>query len=123
MALWMELLLTLLAAVGMLALGWVLFGKLVAPVGGEEAPVYAVIPASGSGEGLEHTVRGLLWLRGGQLARCTIVIADGGLDQSGRAVAAALCGQGGTVLCPMERVPDLLRQDAAPQARQSENSR
>ena len=36
MTLWMELLLTLLAAVGLLALGWVLFGKLVAPVGGKE---------------------------------------------------------------------------------------
>ena len=48
----MEFLLTLLAAVGLLALGWVLFGKLVAPVGGKESPIYAVIPASGGGDGL-----------------------------------------------------------------------
>lgn len=111
----MELLLTLLAAAGLLALGWVLFGKLVAPVGSLETPVYAVLPASGGGEGLEHAVQGLLWLRGGQLAQCTIVIADGGLDKSGRAVAAALCGQGQAVLCPIEDLPGLLRQGAAPE--------
>lgn len=115
MTLWMEMLLTLLAAIGLLALGWLLFGRLVTPVGDAETPVYAVIPASGSGEGLEHAVKGLLWLRGGQLAQCTIVIADEGLDPGGRAVAAALCGQGQAVLCPTENLPGLLRQSSAPQ--------
>ena len=120
MTLWMELLLTLLAAVGLLALGWVLFGKLVAPVGGKESPIYAVIPASGGGDGLEHTVRGLLWLQGGQLARCNCRIVDCGLDQRGRAAAAVLCEQGGVILCPMEQLADLLRPDSAPQAQQKD---
>lgn len=88
-AIW-QVLLALLAAVGLLALGWLTFGRLLTPVGGGGGgPVYAVVPASGDGAHLEQDVKGLLWLRGGELARFTIVIADGGLDGTGRAVAAA----------------------------------
>ena len=101
----LQILLALLAAVGLLALGWVLFGKLVTPVGGSGGPVYAVVPAYGPGEHLEQDVKGLLWLRGGELARFTIVIADNGLDQSGRAVAAALLADStGVVVCPGDRL-------------------
>ncbi len=99
-----QALLALLAALGLLALGWVLFGKLVTPVG-DGGPVYAVVPASGGGEHLEQDVKGLLWLRGGELARFTIVIADNGLDGAGRAVASALlAGSTGVVLCPGDRL-------------------
>ena len=82
------------------------FGRLLTPVGGGGGgPVYAVVPASGDGAHLEQDVKGLLWLRGGELARFTIVIADGGLDGTGRAVAAALLARGqGIVLCPAERL-------------------
>ena len=67
-AIW-QVLLALLAVVGLLALGWLLFGKLVTPVGGGGGgPVYAVVPAAGDGEHLEQDVKGLLWLRGGELA-------------------------------------------------------
>ena len=93
-AIW-QVLLALLAAVGLLALGWLTFGRLLTPVGGGGGgPVYAVVPASGDGAHLEQDVKGLLWLRGGELARFTIVIADGGLDGTGRAVAAALLARG-----------------------------
>ena len=104
-AIW-QVLLALLAAVGLLALGWLTFGRLLTPVGGGGGgPVYAVVPASGDGAHLEQDVKGLLWLRGGELARFTIVIADGGLDGTGRAVAAALLARGqGIVLCPAERL-------------------
>ena len=96
--------LALLAAAGLLALGWALFGKLLAPAGAG-APVYAVVPAAGDGGALEQTVKGLLWLRGGELARFTIVIADGGLDPAGRARAAALLARDrGIVLCPADRL-------------------
>ncbi len=53
-----------------------------------------MVPASGDGAHLEQDVKGLLWLLGGELARFTIVIADGGLDGTGRAVAAALLARG-----------------------------
>jgi len=106
-AIW-QVLLALLAVVGLLALGWLLFGKLVTPVGG--GPVYAVVPAAGDGEHLEQDVKGLLWLRGGELARFTIVIADSGLNDTGRRVAAALLtGSRGMVLCPMEQLETYLR--------------
>ena len=106
-AIW-QVLLALLAAVGLLALGWLTFGRLLTPVGG--GPVYAVVPASGDGAHLEQDVKGLLWLRGGELARFTIVIADGGLDGTGRAVAAALLTRAqGIVLCPAERLGEYIR--------------
>ena len=96
-----QVLLALLAAVGLLALGWLTFGRLLTPVGGGGGgPVYAVVPASGDGAHLEQDVKGLLWLRGGELARFTIVIADGGLDGTGRAVAAALLARGQGIVRP-----------------------
>ena len=53
-AIW-QVLLALLAAVGLLALGWLTFGRLLTPVGGGGGgPVYAVVPASGDGAHLEH---------------------------------------------------------------------
>ena len=99
-----QVVLALLAAAGLLALGWTLFGRLLVPAGGSGA-VYAVVPAAGDGSGLEQTVKGLLWLRSGDLARFTIVIADGGLDPAGRAAAAALLARDrGIVLCPADRL-------------------
>lgn len=112
--------LSLLAAAGLLALGWVLFGKLVTPVGGQGGPVYAVVPASGDGEHLEQDVKGLLWLRGGDLARFTIVIADGGLSPAGRAAAAALLKSAtGVVLCPAGRLGEYLSESTAKTIRQT----
>ncbi len=102
----LEVLLALLCAAGLLALGWVLFGRLLTPVGGRSGgPVCAVVPAAGDGETLEHDVRGLCWLRGGNLADFTIIIADAGLDDGGRAAAAALLDRTpGLVYCPMEQL-------------------
>ena len=101
----LQALLALLTAAGLLALGWALFGRLVTPAGESGGPVYAVVPADGGGDHLEQDVKGLLWLRGGELARFTIVIADNGLDESGRAVAAALLADStGVVVCPGDRL-------------------
>lgn len=108
----MEVALSLLAAAGLLALGWILFGRLLTPVGGvPSVPAYVVLPAQGDGAGLEQAVDGLLWLHGGHLARFTIVLADAGLNDQGRAMAAALMERGnGLVLCPLEELPSLLRE-------------
>ena len=105
----LQAMVALLAATGLLALAWLCFGKLLLPVSG--GAVYAVLPVQGEAETLEHDVRGLCWLRGGQAARFTIIIADAGLTPRGRAVALALMGeQGGMVLCPLERLGEYLRQ-------------
>ena len=100
----LQAVLALLAAVGLLALGWTLFGWLLAPSEGD-GPVYAVVPAAGEGAHLEQDVKRLLWLRGQQKKGFTIVIADGGLDPAGRAVAAALLtGATGVVVCPADQL-------------------
>jgi len=111
----MEAGLSLLAAAGMLALGWLLFGRLITPVGGAPGvPAYVILPARGDGAGLEQAVDGLLWLRGGDLARFTIVLADAGLNEQGRTVAAALLGRGSPLtLCSLEDLPAYLAQKSA----------
>ena len=103
--------LALLSALGLLGLGWLLLGRLLTP-GLGDGPVYTVTPASGTGDGLEHTVKGLLWLRKNGLLQGTIVIADGGLDPAGKAVAAALLADAtGVVLCPAGQLGAYLTQE------------
>ena len=89
MELFLQVLAALLIVAGLLGLGWLLFGKLVAPVGAE-GRVFAVVPAAGDAETLEHDIQGLLWLRGGDLARFTVVNADYGLRGQGRILALLL---------------------------------
>ena len=102
-----ELFLDTLSVIGLLALGWFLFGRLLVPVG--PGPVYAVIPARGGGEGLEQTVRGLLWLRGGELVGARIVVVDLGLDAEGRALAQHLCADAEQVcLCTAEELNEII---------------
>lgn len=102
----LEAVIALLAAAGLLALGWMLFGRLLAPVGGKGGGrVFAVLPVKGAGETLEHDVTGLLWLRGGGMARFTVLIADAGLDEEGRKLAGLLAQrENGVELCSVEEL-------------------
>ena len=52
----------LLAGAGLFIFGWLLLGRLLAPIG-TKGPIVAVLPAVGDGQTLEHDLRGLLWLR------------------------------------------------------------
>lgn len=105
-----EILMIFLCAAGLVILGWYLFGRLAAPVGEKAGgPVYAVVPAAGSGENLERNLRGLHWLEDGGWARMTIVIADGGLNEQGRSAAAALLTRvPEAVICPADRLGELV---------------
>lgn len=104
----LETLLSLLAVFGLFSLSWLLFGRLLSPLECG-APVYAVIPARGSGGALEQTVRGLLWLKAGKPGRYTVLIADIGLDAEGLSVAAALSNRDPRVIvCPMESLTEYL---------------
>lgn len=87
MALFLELLVALLAAFGLVCLGWLAFGRLILPVGGEGMTTCAVVLAKGDGGGLEQTVSGLLWLRRTGLWRGRILIVDRGLSEEGLNVA------------------------------------
>ena len=82
----------LLAAFGLVCLGWLALGALLLP--GSCAARF-VVSARGGGEGLEHTVKGLLWLRRTGLWRGGIVIEDCGLNGDGLALARALAENSG----------------------------
>ena len=106
----LEMALSLLAVLGLLSLGWLLFGRVLTP-GPLASPAFAVVPAEGDGCALEQTVKGLLWLRAGEVRRYTVVIADAGLDSDGVAIAQRLAQrEPGIVLCTLNEVPRLLRQ-------------
>ena len=82
----------LLAAFGLVSLSWLVLGALLLP-GRCEARL--TVPAQGGGEGLEQTVKGMLWLRRAGLWRGEIVIEDCGLDGDGLALARALAEKNG----------------------------
>ena len=103
----LEVVLSLLAVVGLMSLGWLSFGHLLVPSGGEG--IWALIPGRGDGGDLEQQVRSLLWLRGGGLLSGNIVILDWDLTPGGRAVAAALClREPGIDLCPAARLMEYI---------------
>lgn len=77
----------LLAAFGLLALCWLLLGRLLLPV---PLDLTVSLTGHGDGEGLEHGVRALHWLRRTGLWRGDIRILDGGLSPRGLAVARRL---------------------------------
>ena len=93
-----ELFETLLAAFGLTCLVWLVYGRLVLPVGAGDTRTQAVVCAGGAGAGLEQTVAALRWLRRTGLWRGRIVIRDCGLDPSGRAAAMALAMEPGVEL-------------------------
>ena len=98
----LDILLALLAALGLASLGWLIFGRLVTPAG-RGKQLFAVLPVRGDGCGLEYTLAGLGWLQRAGLARFSVVVADAGLDPRGRAVAATLAGEHPEILfCPLE---------------------
>lgn len=87
-----QFLAVLLAAFGLVSLGWLAVGWLLLP---GVCPVRAVVDAKGSGEGLEQSVKALLWLRRTGLWRGAVIIDDHGLDEGGAALARALAAQRG----------------------------
>lgn len=97
-----EIVLCFLAALGGAGLLWLLGGRLLLPW---RPGVCWVIAARGKGETLEHTLRGVLWLRRGELCPRAVLIADCGLDPEGAALAAALAEEHqGVCLVPGHRL-------------------
>jgi len=103
----LEIVMALTAAFGMLALGWLLFGRLVAPMD-MDGPVYTVVRARGDGAGLEQEVNGLLWLVAERMPDARVVIVDMGLTPAGQKKAELLSGRPGVALCRPEELAGLL---------------
>lgn len=103
----LEIVLSLLAVTGLLALGWLCFGKLLRPMGGKGA--VTLLPAREEGEDLEQALTGLLWLRGAGLTVGRVVVVDLGLTAAGKDLARLLTEQEtGVYLCQREELPECL---------------
>ena len=83
-----EILLTALCVLGLSLAGWWLTGRLLRPI--PHSAVYAVIPCRGDGDGMEQTVRALVWLRSLGLLNCPVILMDAGLSPMGRETALRL---------------------------------
>ena len=77
----------LLAAFGLVCLGWLALGMMLLT---GRCATRLTVSAQGGGEGLEQTVKGLLWLRRTGLWRGEVDIEDCGLNTDGLALARAL---------------------------------
>ena len=85
-----ELIMALLAAIGLLSLAWLLFEHALLPAGCIGAPMCVVIRGEGAGCGLEHTIHTMILRQSREKARCPLVLVDVGLNEEGRVVANLL---------------------------------
>lgn len=92
----------LLAVFGLVCLVWLAYGWLLLP---GRCPMGVVVTAAGEGEGLEQTIRGLLWLRRSGLWNGSIVIRDGGLSREGLTLTLLIARREGVEFCG--RAPEL----------------
>lgn len=105
----LEILLAILAAVGLAGILWMLWARCLLPLGGEDGRIAAVVCGCGDGAGVEQSVRSLLRLRRCNLYHGLILILDCGLDEQGRALARLLCANSGEVmLCDESELSDLI---------------
>ena len=109
-----EIILAVLCAALLLTLNRKLFFRLLHPSQKGTLPVFAVVPATGNGDGLEHTLRHLLWLQEEKLSAFTILVVDAGLTPGGQDTLSALLRKEPTLLfCPAEEATLILqRKDA-----------
>lgn len=92
----MTQILAIFSVIGMACLVWLGCGWLLLP---GRCPVQAVVSAMGPGDGLEQTVRGLVWMRRAGLWRGVIAIRDDGLSHDGLTLALTLARQDGVEFC------------------------
>ena len=107
MGLLIDILLTMVCAIGLAFLAWWLFGRLLRPIPEQQARV--LIPGRGEGESLEQTVRTFIWLRGLGLMNCPIIIADVDLTPEGWELALRLTVRWPSVmLWPVDHLGDCI---------------
>lgn len=103
----LEVLTATLCVLGLTGFLWWLLGRLVRPLPGEAACI--LLLGRGDGAELESSVRGFIWLRSLGVVKVPILIADLGLEPTGREIALRLCARWpGVVLWPAEDLRDYL---------------
>ena len=106
----MEILMALLCVTVLLITGRLLLLHLLAPTQQGTVPVFAVLPAAGDGEGVEHTLRHLHWLREEKLSHFTVLIVDAGLTPVGQELVTTLQRKDPALLfCPAEEATLILK--------------
>lgn len=88
----MTVVFSVFAVFGMACVVWLAYGWLLLP---ESCPLCVVVTATGMGEGVEQTVKGLLWLRKNHLWKGSISIRDGGLSREGLNLVMTVARQEG----------------------------
>ena len=107
-----DVVLALLAGLGLLLPVWLAVGRLLRPAPGDR--VWIIIPGRGDGETLERELRGLIWLRERGLLCCPLAVADQGLSREGRELALRLVRRWpDVVLWPAKHLDELLEQKPA----------
>ncbi|MEG0756079.1 MAG: hypothetical protein RR450_06760 [Oscillospiraceae bacterium] len=89
MAIFSEIFMALLAAFGILALLWNLWGRLLRPDLAEKQ--YLLLPVTGAGETLEETLRYYGWHCRSGLLHCEIIVTDMGLTAAGQEFCRGVC--------------------------------
>ena len=112
MTLAIELILAFLCAARLLSLNRRVFSRLVSPCQQGAVPVFAVVPATGDGDGLEQTLRHLHWLREEKLSCFTVLVVNAGLTPEGLETVQALARKYPALLfCPAEEATLILNPD------------
>ena len=85
---------------------WAIYGALRTPVRcGRGCGVSMVVTAAGSAEGLEQTLKGLVWLEQNGIVVARILIVDCGLDEEGLTLSRLLAKKyANIVICRPEEV-------------------
>lgn len=95
---------------GLCCIVCLLYGQMLRPHRGKGT--LTVVWGVGAGEEMEQRVRSLVWLRECGLLACELVVADAGLNEDGRALAARLTARYPAVtVCTREELEQYIDQD------------
>lgn len=84
------------AVLGMACLVWLTYGWMLLP---GTCPIHVTVTATGSGDGLEQTIKGLRWLRKNRVWHGNISIQDGGLNHEGLMLALTIARENDIEFC------------------------
>jgi len=110
----MQVILAAAAAAVIFGIFWTVYGSLRTPVRcGRGTGVSTVVTARGSAEGLEQTLKGLVWLEENGIVVARILIVDCGMNEEGLALARLLTKRhANIVICQAEEVKQWIEETA-----------
>ena len=107
MFIFLQIIITLLAAATLFGAFWTLCGKLRTPIHRTRGTttVHTILSVREGADGLEQTIEGLMWLMKNGTIEGQILIADCGMNEEGRELARLAVKKYGTIaICKAEDV-------------------